>query len=200
MNRQAVMATAHRLGPTLTAKEAIDAGLEWRDLYALRDEGIVIEVSRGVYRLREAGATPYLDLVAVSRRAPNGTICLVSALSYWDLTDEIPSAVHMAIPRGSWPPSIAFPPTRVHVFAAPTFQLGRERSTTEAGDSIVIYSPERSIVDALRFRNRVGSDLAYASLRRYLESPGSSPRTLLEYARQLRAESVVGSALEVLTS
>ena len=190
---------ALRSGGVLGTKDAIEAGVHRRDLYALRDEGFLVEISRGLYRLADAEATLYLDLIAVSRRSPRGTICLNSSLSFWDLTDEIPAEVHLAVPRGSRPPSIGYPPTHVHVFAADTFELGREQVRLESGDKISIYSPERSVVDAMRLKSQVGTDIAYEALRRYLRRPGSSPGSLLRLARRLRAGGPVADALEVLT-
>lgn len=190
---------ARRSGGTFKAGDAAKAGVHPRDLYALRDEGFLVELSRGVYRLADAEMSPYLDLVAVSRRSPQGAICLNSALSFWDLTDEVPGEVHLAVPRGSHRPSIDYPPTRVHVFAADTFDLGREKIRLESGEEITIYSPERSVVDAMRLRNQVGTDVAYEALRRYLRRPGVSPGNLLRLARQFRAGGPVADALQVLT-
>ena len=68
-------------GGTFKAGDAAKAGVHSRDLYALRDEGFLVELSRGVYRLADAEMSPYLDLVAVSRRSSQGAICLNSALS-----------------------------------------------------------------------------------------------------------------------
>lgn len=79
MKRQRALKILRNLGSTITSKEAVEAGLQWRDLYYLRDEGLLIELSRGVYRLEESEPTPYLDLVAVYRRRPHGTICLNSS-------------------------------------------------------------------------------------------------------------------------
>ncbi|MDP9353063.1 MAG: type IV toxin-antitoxin system AbiEi family antitoxin domain-containing protein [Chloroflexota bacterium] len=198
MDDQHLLETVRRLGGTITSTEAVRAGISWRDLYAHRDKGSLVELSRGVYRLADAQPTPYLDFLAVARRCLQCTICLTSALAYWDLTDEIPSRVHIAVPRDTWRPRIDYPPTRVYVFAADTFELGREHASTETGETFAVYSVTRSIVDALRLRNRVGPDLAYESLRRYLELPGSSPRELLVLAGKLRAKSIVARALEVL--
>ncbi len=197
--RRVLEEVARRSGGVFRAKDAAEAGVHWRDLYALRDEGFLDELSRGVFRLADAEMSPYLDLIAVSRRSPRGVICLNSALSFWDLTDEVPVEVHLAVPRGSRPPSIDYPPTRVHVFAADTFDLGRERIRLESGEEINIYSPERSVVDAVRMRGRVGADVAYEALRRYLRRPGSSSGELLRLARRLRAGGPVADALEVLT-
>jgi predicted transcriptional regulator of viral defense system len=187
------------MGGTITSKEAVEAGLQWRDLYALRDDGDLVEISRGVFRLEEAEPTPYLDLIAVYRRCPHGTVCLNSALSFWDLTDEIPSEVHLAVPRGSWSPIISYPPTRIHVFSAQTFDLGRELVDLGSGDEAAIYSSERSVVDAMRLRGLVGADVAYEALRRYLSRPGASSGKLLRLARRLRVGGPMAEALEVLT-
>ena len=197
--RKVLRGIAQRSGGVFRTKNAIEAGVHRRDLYALRDEGFLVELSRGVYRLAEAAVTPYLDLIAVGKRSPQSVICLNSALSFWNLTDEVPAEVHLAVPRGSRPPSIDYPPTRVHVFAAYTFDLGRERVNLDSGEEIDIYSPERSVVDAVRLRSQVGTSVAYEALRRYLMRPGASSGELLRLARQLRAGGPVASALEVLT-
>ena len=197
--RRVLEEVARRSGGVFRAKDAAEGGVHWRDLYALRDEGFLVELSRGVFRLADAEMSPYLDLIAVSRRTPRGVICLNSALSFWDLTDEVPAEVHLAVPRGSRPPSIDYPPTRVHVFAADTFDLGRERVRLESGEEINVYSPERSVVDAVRMKGRVGADVAYEALRRYLRRPGYSSGELLRLARRLRAGGAVADALEVLT-
>ena len=190
---------ARRSGGAFKVGDAVEIGIRPRDLYALRDEGFLVELSRGVYRPADAEMNPYLDLVAVSWRSPRGSICLNSALSFWDLTDEVPAEVHLAVPRGSHRPRISYPPVRVHVFAAYTFDLGRERLRLDSGEEINIYSQERSVVDAVRLRGRVGTGVAYEALRRYLRRPGASTGELLRLARRLRAGGPMADALEVLT-
>jgi antitoxin (DNA-binding transcriptional repressor) of toxin-antitoxin stability system len=185
-------------GGTISSAELVAAGARWEDVYGMRDSGALVEVSRGIYRLADAPATAHLDLLAVCSRVPDGMICLNSAASYWDLSDEMPAAVHVAVARGRHRPHIAYPPTQVHVFAAATFQLGRERQTIESGERIVVSSRERTVVDLVRLRSRVGRDLALAALRRYLTSGDARPGDLLALARQLRAGTVVAAAMEPL--
>ena len=185
-------------GGTISSAELIAGGARWEDLYDMRDSGALVEVSRGIYRLADAPATAYLDLLAVCRRVPDGMICLNSAASYWDLTDEIPSVVHVAVPRGRHRPHVAHPPTQVHVFAPATFDLGREHRRIESGESIAISSRERTVVDLLRMRSRVGREQALAALRRYLQGESARPGELLALARRLRAGTVVAAAMEPL--
>lgn len=198
MGRGQALRIIEQAGGTITRQAAESAGISKSALYRLRDEGRVWELSRGVFRLANAPASAALDLVAVCQRVPNGAICLNSALAYWDLTDESPGEIHIAVPRGAWAPQVHHPPTRVHVFARETFNLGRLRVKTDANDEIAIYSPERSIVDAFRTRHKTGRDVAFEALRRYVEEPRAQRRELLRVARALRAETPLKQALEIL--
>ena len=186
-----------RLGPVFRSTQATKAGVSWRDLYALRDEGVVVELSRGVFQLAESDGTGNLDFVVVSARVPHGMICLNSALAYWSLSDEIPAQVHVAVPEGSHRPTIDYPPTRVHVFRATTFGLGRVRVNLDRGEHFSISDCERTIVDAFRLRHLIGEDLAHSALRRYLSSR-PKPARIAELARALRVWTPLSHAMRVL--
>lgn len=186
-----------RLGPVFRARDARAAGLSWRVLYELRDAGEVIAVSRGVYQLTELAGAGEVDFVAVCQRAPHATICLNSALAYWDLTDENPAQVHLAVPRGSTRPTIDYPPNMVHVFDPTTFGLGRRQVDADEG-VFWITDAARSVVDAHRLRHRVGQDVAAQALRRYLARADRDLVTLMEIAKALRAGSSLRADLQVL--
>jgi predicted transcriptional regulator of viral defense system len=179
------------------SKDAVAAGVAWRDLYALRDAGELLELSRGLYQLADKGGTSHPDFVAVCARAPQGMICLDSALAYWDLSDDIPTRVHLAVPAGTHRPTIDYPPTRVHVFQASTFGLGRLEQRGEHGERFWISDRERTVVDAFRLRHRIGEDVAHAALRRYLQGR-AQPAQLSDYALTLRVWGPVTGALRVL--
>jgi predicted transcriptional regulator of viral defense system len=193
-----VLERLRRIGPVFRSKEAVAAGVSWRDLYGLRDEGAVLELSRGLFQLADTAGIGNIDFVAVCARAPHGMIALDSALSYWDLTDQIPAMVHLAVPEGSHRPTIDHPPTRVHVFRAATFVLGRMEVREEGGERFWITDRERSVVDSFRLRHIVGEDEAHGALRRYLRQPRPKLARLAELARQLRVSGPVTSALRVL--
>lgn len=187
------------IGPVFRSKDAVTAGVSWRDLYALRDRGEILELSRGLYQLADTAGTSNVDFVAVCGRAPRGMTCLNSALAYWDLSDEIPAQVHLAVPSGSHRPVIDYPPTQVHVFHAGTFGLGRLEVTAEAGERFWVSDRERTVVDAFRLRHLLGEDLAFAALRNYLQSRPRLAR-LAEVARPLRAWGALSAALRILQS
>ena len=189
-----------RLGPVFRAQEAIAAGLSWRDLYQLRDDGVVVTLSRGVYQLADLAGGGEIDFVAVCQRAPHGMICLNSALAYWDFSDENPAQVHLAVRKGATRPRIVHPPTVVHVFEPSTFELGRVRVDGDGHPGFWITDRERSLVDAHRMRHRIGSDVAAHALRRYLAQPRRDLARLGELAHALGVERALRDDLQVLLS
>jgi predicted transcriptional regulator of viral defense system len=179
-------------------RDAVERGIDRHTLYRLRDRGALLDVSRGVMQLATSGPSSHTDLVTVSVRAPHGTICLNSALAFWELSDELPDSVHLAVARGQRPPRIEFPATTVHTFSADTFELDRIAADTDVGQRVNIYTPERSVVDAMRLPHLVGSDLALGAIKAYLPRPGAQPARLMELARSLGGEGRIRTALEAL--
>jgi predicted transcriptional regulator of viral defense system len=181
----------------LTPGTAARAGLSRSALYRRARVGRLDRIARGIYLPAEASAADW-DQIEAAMRRPDATICLVSALAQYDLTDAIPAALDVAIPRGSRTPAstgaIAW-----HQFDRATFEIGREQITIPGSDQTIgIYSPERSIADAFRLRAEVGYELARDALREWLRR-GGKPARLIEIASRLpRAKSPVLQALEML--
>lgn len=165
-----------------------------------QDCGDVVSVGTGVFRRADGALSSSTDLATVCARVPQGTICLSSALAYWDLTDELPAVVHVAVARGSHRPRIDRPATDVHVFAAATFDLERREETTETGELLRIYSPERAVVDAMRLAHQIGRDTALHALNRYVRRADAQPRQLAALARELGGRRRVTDALEAVLS
>ena len=179
----AVIDRLRPLGAIFRARDAIEQGISWRDLYQVRDSGLLIEVSRGLFQLREAAGIDQIDFVVVCARSPQGMVCLGSALAYWDLSDETPTRVDLAVPAGSHRPSIDHPPTRVHVFGASNFGLGRIEVPVGLDLAFRITDPERTVVDCFRQRHRLGADLAVVGLRKYLRRPRAQPGRVPNWPR-----------------
>jgi predicted transcriptional regulator of viral defense system len=180
--------------------EAVATGVSRTTLHRMREAGELIAVGRGVVQLPGAGMGMSSGLAVVSARVPRGAICLNSALAFWDLTDEVPARIHVAVPRGAHRPSIDRPAIQVHVFDARTFDVEREQQRTDADEMFWIYSAERSVVDAMRMSRWVGRDVGLHALRRYLDCGGAKPARLAEIAREIGGGSQLQPALEALLS
>lgn len=170
------------LPAVFTYREAVEAGLSKRRLYALRDAGLIDPVARGIFRRLDSDELLDLDLAEISLRVPDATLCLTSALVRHDLTDQNPAAIDIAIPAGSHRPAVAAP-VKWHRFARNTFDIGRTLLPIAGGVSMSIYSAERCIVDAFRLSWAEGDDLAYIALRRWLGRRDNKPSSLYVIAR-----------------
>lgn len=91
------------LPDTFTTATALARGVHPRALYALRDNGDVVELSRGVFRRADAPLASEPDLLAVTYRSPVAIVCCRSAASIHELSDELPHAVQIAVPTGPSP-------------------------------------------------------------------------------------------------
>jgi len=186
-----------QLGDTFTYGEAKEAGVGDRRLYTLRDSGKILALGGGVYRWADAPPADS-DLIEIAERVPHATLCLETALARHGLIDAIPTAIDIAIPRGSTRPSLKSP-SRIHQFDPRTFDMGRDELEVGARRPIGLYSAERSLIDVVRLRHLEGSEVAWEALRRWLNRPCRSPAQLIELAREFpRAEPALRQALEVL--
>ncbi len=177
--------------------EALKAGIHPRTLYALRDQGELEQFSRGVYRLTELPPTAEPDLLTIAVRAPHSVICLVSALSFHDITTQIPHEVSMAVIKGSKSPRIDYPPTAVYHFSEASFTTGTEEHEID-GTTIRVYNQEKTIADCFKFRNTLGMDIVLEALKLYKQRGTFKVDKLLKYATICRVKKVMQPYIEVL--
>ncbi len=137
--------------------------------------------------------------IAIAAKRPDATLCLLTALSLHELTDEIPARSDIAIPRGTQPVTVHHAPIAWHRFDADTFNIGRTEHALPDGSFIGLYSAERTLVDLFRLRHAWGSDLALGALKQWLRGRGNSPGSLLRMVEDFpRARPAIQHALEVL--
>lgn len=137
--------------------------------------------------------------IAIAAKSPDATLCLLTALSLHELTNEIPFRSDIAIPRGTQPVTIHHAPIAWHRFDVDTFSVGRTERALPGGLFIGLYSAERTLIDLFRLRHAWGSDLALGALKQWLHGRGNSPGSLLTMAEDFpKARPSIQQALEVL--
>lgn len=191
---------AGSLPSTFTTEVSRAHGVHPRDLYAWRDDGLIIELSRGVFRRADAPPASYPDMIAVAHRVPRAIVCCISAAVIHDLTDEMPASVQIAVTKRSHTPVITYPSVTVFRFDEATFELGLTSFEAGPGEPVRIYDPARTVVDLMRFRRRLGEPVAHAALYRYLTAPGARPALLLDYAEALGTFGPMRAALDVASA
>lgn len=186
-----------RYGGLLKTTDALQAGIHPRTLYAMRDAGFLEQLSRGLYRLAEMPVLGSPDLVSVALKVPGGVICLISALSFHEITTQIPHEVYVALERGARAPRLDYPPLRVFRFTGKAFTEGVEDHEID-GVSARIYSPEKTLADCFKYRNKIGLDTALEALRLYRQRKPIKVEALIEFARICRVEKVMRPYLEAV--
>lgn len=189
--------TFDKHGGTLRTGEALAAGVHPRTLYAMRDAGELEQLARGVFRLASLPPLTEPDLATVAKRVPQGVVCLISALAFHGLTTQIPHEVHLALSRSVREPSLAYPPLHIYRFSDEAFKAGVDQSTID-GVPVRIYSPEKTLADCFKFRNKIGLDVAMEALKTYRSRGRPKFEKVLEFARICRVERTLRPYLEAM--
>ena len=175
----------------------LKAGFHPDSLSALKKEGRVEKIARGLYRVTNYTPGSHPDLVIASLQAPRGIICLLSALSFYEATSEIPRYVDLAIPQGTHANRIKYPPVRFYRFAPKTWKAGIEKHEIE-GHRIKVYSLAKTIADCFKFRNKIGIDPARDALKIAVTEKGIKLKDIMQYAKICRVDSIVKPILEAM--
>jgi predicted transcriptional regulator of viral defense system len=195
---QKAIAVFRKHSGTFRTKEAIARGIHPRTLYAMRDAGLIEQLARGHYRLSELPPFGNPDLVAIATAVPKGVVCLISALSFHEITTQIPHQVDIALQRQKAKrPMLKYPPLRVFWFSGQAFAEGVEVHQID-GATVRVYGPEKTVADCFKFRNKVGQDVALEALRLCRQRKHCKVENLLHFARICRVEKVMRPYLEAL--
>ncbi|MCX8154832.1 MAG: type IV toxin-antitoxin system AbiEi family antitoxin domain-containing protein [Verrucomicrobiae bacterium] len=166
-------------------------------LRRLLDQGRLVQSARGVYRLPNRKPSVHHDLATVSKLIPNGIICLISALNFHGLLPEAPDLVWVAVDRKARRPTIEGLPLRVVRFPDVSLKTGLDRHVIE-GVSVPITNPVKTVVDCVKYRSKIGLDVALDALRECLRRRKCPVDDILKYAKVCRVESVIRRYLEAL--
>ena len=172
------------------SKDILAEGIHPRDIKSILDKGMVIKVKNGLYRLADTPIISNQSFIDLACAVPEGVICLLSALSYYELTTFNPSIISMAIHRKSWRPKIEYPPVEFYYFSKKQFEAGIDKIIIR-GHKISIYCKEKTICDCFRYRNKLGIDIAKEGLSEYLKRKDRNLEKLLEYAEICRVKALM---------
>jgi len=179
----------------MRTSEALKHGIHPRTLYFMRDHNYLDVLARGTYRLAELEPVDYQDIVTVASKVKQGIICLISALSYYEITTQIPHEVYVAISRKMSYPRLEYPPARFFKFSEKSFKTGINIHKI-SGIDVKIYSPEKTIVDCFRYRNKIGMDVALEALKLWSRKKNADIGKVMEYAKICRVYNVIKPYIE----
>lgn len=166
-------------------------------LRRLVETGELVQSSRGVYKLPTHRETPHHHLAEACKRFPVGVVCLLSALHFHGLLTK-PPEVWLAIDRKARRPTAEGLPVRFVRFSKEGLERGVEKHQIE-GVTVPVTSCCRSVADAFRYRNKIGTGLALDALRACMQEHRCPKEDLLRCATNFRIGTVIAPYVEALT-
>lgn len=167
-----------------SSKEGKEIGIPSRMLTYFYTKGQIERVSRGIYKVKDfnfGAELEWEDLASAVLSVSRGVVCLISALYYYGLTDEIMREFWIAIPHATTSPIRE----NTRIVRMRNISLGQ--STIKIGNrELKIFDRERCIVDAFRYLDK---EIALKALQSYLKVSGNKKPDidkLLKHAKKLR--------------
>jgi predicted transcriptional regulator of viral defense system len=193
---QQVLELAHDMG-VIRAKDAGARGIHPEYLKRLEQQGLLIRSARGIYTFTDAEITENHSLVETVKRVPHGVICLLSALSFYDLTTQAPFEIWLTIPQKARAPKEDMLPLRIVYMSGKALESGIEEHEIE-GVCVRVYSVAKTVVDCFKFRNKIGLDVAIEALRDCLKERRCTIDEIWDYGKICRMQNVMRPYLEAL--
>ena len=162
-------------------------------------DGEVIRLARGLYQLPDAPLEAGHSLAEAAKRLPKGIVCLVSALAFHGLTDQLPKKVWLAIGKKDWAPGSDGMPIRVVRF---TESLLAESVETHMIESVPVkvFGVAKTVADCFRHRSKVGLSVALEGLQEALRQHKATPAEIAHQAEHGGVSTVIRPYLEALTA
>lgn len=179
------------------ARDFDAAGVPRATLRRLQDQGLLVRMGRGLYQLADMESSPSHSLAEAARAVPHGTICLLSALKFHDLTTQLPHQVWLLIGHKKWAPKN--PPVSLRIMRATGEALtaGVERHVIEQVE-VPITNPAKTVADCFKYRSQVGLDVAIEALRDCLRTRRATADDLWRFAAIDRVQNVMRPYMEAI--
>lgn len=135
-------------------------------------------------------------MIDVARIVPGGVVCLYSAWDYYGLTTQIPDGFYIAIEKHR---KVVVPEIMgiILCYWQEKYCTMGVVETEIANHKVKIFCTEKSVCDAIKFRNKIGTEVAIEILKNYLKRKERNISLLMDFAKQMRILSTMRQYLEM---
>lgn len=191
MNKGSIIDTLQQQGGFITTGEVKSRG-EYEQLRHAAEEGILVRIRKGVYAETSALANNMID---VERIVPRGVLCLYSAFSHHGLSTQVPSSTCIAIDARRKVRLPDYPIIDLYYWKKEYLEFGIMQKEI-SGYDVLITDLERTVCDAVKYRNKIGLDVCGEVIDSYLKKDNRNISLLHEYAQILRVKNILTTYLE----
>ena len=166
---------------------------DYKQLLRAKERGDLVKLRHGVYATPEALMNTMID---VERIVPNGVVCLYNAWAYYQLSTTVPPGVCIAIANKR---KVVLPtalPIELYYWKKENLDFGVVEAEI-SGCKVRITDMERSVCDAVKYRNKLGLDICAEVINSYLKKTNRNLTRLQEYAKRLRVFNTLKNYLEI---
>ena len=192
-----VIKSAFKTSSILRTRDLEAHGIWRANLRDYVEQGVLTRIGRGLYTLVGVEVGENHSLAEVGKRVPQGTVCLLSALRFHELTTQQPHETWLALDGRARSPKTDSLALRIVRFTGSALSEGREEHVIE-GVPVKIYNPAKTVADCFKFRNKIGLDVALEALRETWRARRCGMSELMRYARVCRVANVMRPYLESL--
>lgn len=181
----------------ISIDELKNKGLTIYKINQLTEQGILKKLNKKFYEnVNFQGEES--DFYYAYAYAPKGVVCLMSAAVYYRLSSYRPDAVDVAIQRKTKISTLPdWPELKIHYFTNDRFDLGVE-TVSDNNNHFRIYDIEKTVVDIVYYRNKIGIEEMKEVLINYLNRNDRNLNKLIRYANQMNCIEIINNYLEVL--
>ena len=180
---------------TFTAEQARDEGFESKQLSRLVQNNLIQRVAPGIYTDPAQLEDSYL---IAQLRFAKGVFCDETALSFYDMTDKTPGSLEMNFSRGYHARQLENENIHASYQIDRLWRMGITTASTIYGNEVQVYSPERTICDIVRARQRIEAEVVRNALQAFAQRRDKDLNLLMVYAAELRVEQAMTEYIGVL--
>ena len=180
-----------------SVQELKEKGFSYYKINQMVEQGILIKLNKRYYENANFDGEES-DFYYAYAFVPDGVVCLLSAAVYYNLSTYRPDAIDVAIPIKAKVSTLPdWPELNVCYFTDDRFDVGIE-TIEEGKNKFRIYDIEKTVVDIVFYRERIGIEETKEVLTNYLHRSDRNLNRLIRYAEMLKCGDVMKKYLEVL--
>jgi predicted transcriptional regulator of viral defense system len=173
------------------------AGYTRFQIPALLRRGELARMSRGLYYWTNAPLSSHSTIASVAKLVPNGIICLLTALRFYEIGTQNPGSIWVALPSNYHTPKLSDISLSAVHFGGIFRKVG-VRDVEIDGVPVKITNPVRTVIDCFRFRNKIGLDVAIEALEEGIRKKMFTSDELVKMAQQCRIYAVMKPYMEAI--
>lgn len=191
MKSDSIRDILQKQGGFITAGEVKSRG-DYEQLRSTTKKGMLMRLRKGIYVEASALANNMID---VERIVPHGVLCLYSAFAYYGLSTQVPSSTCIAIEAKRKVRLPEFPPIDLYFWKKENLEFGVIEKVI-SGYRVLITDMERTVCDAVKYRNKIGLDVCGEVIDNFLKKENRNISLLHDYAQKLRVNKILTTYLE----